>query len=77
MTMSTPRHGFSRRGFCFCFLAATASVDGWLTPSQALAEANGVVEMIKSEASRATIHMHCLRGKVAVLEGSGGNVAVL
>ena len=49
----------------------------WLTPSQAFAEALGIVELIKSEAAKTPIAIHQLRGNVAMLEGSGGNVAVL
>lgn len=73
------RHQLSRRGFCLCCMSvsALASTGGWLTPSQAFAEAYGIVDMIKSEAAKAPITVHKLRGNVAVLEGSGGNIAVL
>lgn len=76
---TAPRHKLSRRGFCFCYLAAPsfAAGSGWLTPREAFAEAIGIVELIKSEAAKATIHVHRLRGNIAVLEGSGGNIAVL
>jgi len=55
-------------------LAATGA---WLTPRQAFAAAQGIVELIRSEAAKAPITLHPLRGGVTVLEGSGGNVAVL
>ncbi|MFC7477759.1 MBL fold metallo-hydrolase [Dankookia sp. GCM10030260] len=78
--MSTkPRHHPSRRGFCLCCLAAPAlaATGVWLTPRQAYAEALGIVELIRSEAAKAPIATHRLRGGVTVLEGSGGNIAVL
>ncbi|MFL5332104.1 MAG: MBL fold metallo-hydrolase [Geminicoccaceae bacterium] len=73
------RHPLSRRGFCLCCLSAStaAATGGWLTPRQAFAEALGVVETIKSAAAKAPITVHRLRGDVVVLEGSGGNIAVL
>ena len=68
----------SRRSFCLCCLAAPAVATGaWLTPSEALAEALGIVERIKAAAATTPITIHRLRGDIAVLEGSGGNVAVL
>ena len=74
-----PRHPLSRRGFCLCCLSAPAAAAGgaWLTPRRAYAEALGIVETIEAEAARAPIAVHRIRGGVAVLEGSGGNVAVL
>lgn len=33
--------------------------------------------MIRAETARAPVHVHGLRGNIAVLEGSGGNIAVL
>ena len=73
------RPAFSRRGFCLCCMSASAAATTgrWLTPRQAYAEALGIVELIKSEAAKTPIAVHRLRGEVAVLEGSGGNVAVL
>ena len=68
----------SRRGFCLCCLSVpTLAGSAWLTPRQAYAEALGIVERIKSAASTTPITIHRLRGGIAVLEGSGGNVAVL
>ena len=70
----------SRRGFCLCcagsaIFAATAA--GWLTPRQAFAEARGLVSLIKDSAAVSPIVTHKLRNDISVLEGSGGNVAVL
>ncbi len=78
MTSAT-KNMFTRRGFCLCCLtgSAIAATGGWLTPRQAFAEALGIVDLIKSEAAKAPINVHRLRGNIAVLEGSGGNIAVL
>jgi glyoxylase-like metal-dependent hydrolase (beta-lactamase superfamily II) len=69
----------SRRRFCLCCAAATtfAATGARLTPRQAFAEARGIVESIKASAAVAPIITHPLRGGVSVLEGSGGNIAVL
>jgi glyoxylase-like metal-dependent hydrolase (beta-lactamase superfamily II) len=69
----------SRRHFCFCCVAATtyAATNGWLTPRQAYAEARGLVSLIKDSAATSPIVTHKLRNNISVLEGSGGNVAVL
>ncbi|MHC2107180.1 MBL fold metallo-hydrolase [Methylobacterium sp.] len=69
----------SRRGFCLCCLSASAlpTASGWLSPRSAFAQARGIVDTIMFEATRSPITVHRLRGGVAVLEGSGGNVAVL
>ena len=69
----------SRRGFCFCCLASTtsAAAGGWLTPREAFAEARGIVSLIKDSAAVSPIIVHKLRNNISVLEGSGGNVAVL
>jgi glyoxylase-like metal-dependent hydrolase (beta-lactamase superfamily II) len=77
--MTAERQYLSRRRFCLCCLSAPvlASASGWLTPRAAFAQAQGIVEMIKSAAAQAPIKVTRLRGNVAVLEGSGGNVAVL
>jgi glyoxylase-like metal-dependent hydrolase (beta-lactamase superfamily II) len=73
------QHTFSRRGFCLCcaVAAGSAATGGWLTPSQAFAEAQNIVDVFRDEAAKARIKVHKLRGKVAILEGSGGNIAVL
>src|SRR5580700_7109 len=69
----------SRRQFCFCCMtgAAFAANGGWLTPRQALAEARGLVTLIKDSAASSPVTTYNLRGNVSVLEGSGGNIAVL
>ena len=65
----------SRRGFCLCCLSASAGA--WLTPCQAFAEARGIVSMIKDSAAVSPIGVHKVRNNIAVLEGSGGNIAVV
>jgi glyoxylase-like metal-dependent hydrolase (beta-lactamase superfamily II) len=50
---------------------------GWLTPRQALAEARGLVSLFKDSAAISPIATHKLRNNISVLEGSGGNIAVL
>jgi glyoxylase-like metal-dependent hydrolase (beta-lactamase superfamily II) len=69
----------SRRGFCLCCVgaAASAAASGWLTPRQAYAEARGIVSLIKDSAAVSPIVPHKLRNNITVLEGSGGNIAVL
>ncbi len=69
----------SRRRFCLCCLSATtfAATGASLTPRQASAEALGIVDSIKRAAAKDPILAHPLRGDVTVLEGSGGNIAVL
>jgi glyoxylase-like metal-dependent hydrolase (beta-lactamase superfamily II) len=69
----------SRRRFCLCCVggAAYAAGAGWLTPREAFAEARGIVSLIKDSAAVSPIVTHKLRNNVSVLEGSGGNIAVL
>ncbi len=69
----------SRRRFCLCCVsgAAYAATAGWLTPRGAFAEARGLVSLIKDSAAASPIVTHKLRNNVSVLEGSGGNIAVL
>lgn len=68
----------SRRSFCLCCIGSAGIVaSGWLTPRQAFAEVRGIVSLIKDSAARSPIAAHALRGDITVLEGSGGNVAVL
>ena len=73
------QHFLSRRGFCLCCLAARASAltGAFLAPRQAFAEARGIVSLIKDSAATSPITTHTLRGGISVLEGSGGNIAVL
>lgn len=77
--MNTPAKSLlSRRNFCLCCIGgAAAAATGWLTPRQAYAEARGIVSLIKDSAATAEIKTHPLRNNINVLEGSGGNVAVL
>jgi glyoxylase-like metal-dependent hydrolase (beta-lactamase superfamily II) len=72
-------HTWSRRGFCLCCVggAAFAATAGWLTPRQAFAEARGLVSLIKDSAATSPITTYKLRNNISVLEGSGGNIAVL
>ena len=66
----------SRRGFCTCGLAL--GVTGrWLGPAEAYVEARDLVDVIRDAAATAPLKTHKLRGDVAVIEGSGGNIAVL
>jgi glyoxylase-like metal-dependent hydrolase (beta-lactamase superfamily II) len=69
----------SRRHFCLCCLggAAFAAAGGWLTPREAFAEARGLVSLIKDSAATSPIVTHKLRNNISILEGSGGNIAVL
>lgn len=69
----------SRRHFCLCCAGAAgyAATRGWLTPRQAFAEARGLVTLIKESAGASEITTHKLRDHISVLEGSGGNIAVL
>lgn len=69
----------SRRHFCLCCVigAAHAATAGWLTPREAFAEARGIVSLIKDSAAVSPIVTHQLRNNISVLEGSGGNIAVL
>ncbi|WP_128927785.1 MBL fold metallo-hydrolase [Bradyrhizobium guangxiense] len=68
----------SRRGFCLCCVGgAFAATAGWLTPRRAYAEARGIVSLIKDSAATTPIKTYKLRHNISVLEGSGGNIAVL
>ncbi|MDI3565386.1 MBL fold metallo-hydrolase [Bradyrhizobium sp. Arg816] len=77
--MGSPKlHSMSRRGFCLCCVGATfAATAGWLSPRQAYAEVRGLVSLIKDSAATSPITTYKLRNNVSVLEGSGGNIAVL
>src|SRR5262252_5313106 len=76
---ATQQSAMSRRGFCACCAGAAgfAATGGWLSPSQAYAKARSIVDLIRDEAAKTPIKVHKLRGKVSILEGSGGNIAVL
>jgi len=69
----------SRRRFCFCCIggALYTATGGWLTPREAFAEARGIVSLIKDSAAVSPIVTHKRRNDISVLEGSGGNIAVL
>ncbi len=69
------RPALGRRMFCLCCLSAP----GLLRATAARAELSpeAIVPAILAEAAKSPIRVHRLRGGVAVLEGSGGNVAVL
>src|SRR3569832_1841940 len=78
--MDTPiLRPLSRRGFCMCCLggAAFAATGGWLSPRAAYAEVRGLVSLIKDSAAASPIKTYKLRNNISVLEGSGGNIAVL
>jgi glyoxylase-like metal-dependent hydrolase (beta-lactamase superfamily II) len=78
--MDTPNlSSLSRRAFCLCCVggAAFAATGGWLSPRQAYAEARGLVSLIKDSAATSPIKTYKLRNNISVLEGSGGNIAVL
>src|ERR1700722_16727067 len=75
---ATHASGLSRRSFCLCCIASSgfAATRG-LSPRQAFAEARGLVSLIKDSAATSPIVTHKLRSNISVLEGSGGNIAVL
>ena len=68
----------SRRGFCACCLVAAGlgATGRWLKPAEAYAEARDIVDLIRDAAATAPLQTHKLRGGVAIVEGSGGNIAV-
>lgn len=72
-------HMLSRRGFCLCCIGAAtfAATGDWMSPRDAYAEARGLVSLIKDSAAQSKITTHKLRNDITILEGSGGNVAVL
>lgn len=76
--MSGHSNALSRRGFCLCCLSSGAFLAaGWLTPREAFAKARNIVDAIRADAAAAPITVHRLRASLHVLEGSGGNIAVL
>jgi glyoxylase-like metal-dependent hydrolase (beta-lactamase superfamily II) len=75
--MKQSERTLSRRHFCLCCAGAIAASGGWLSPREAYAEARGIVTLIKDSAATSPIVIHRLRNNISVLEGSGGNVAVL
>jgi glyoxylase-like metal-dependent hydrolase (beta-lactamase superfamily II) len=75
--MSPSSKLLSRRRFCLCCAGAAVAAKGWLTPREAFAEARGLDSLIKDSAASSPIATHKLRNNISVLEGSGGNIAVL
>src|ERR1700693_3140959 len=77
----TSKHSsaISRRGFCLCCAGSAifAANGGWRTPRQAFSGALRLGSLIKDSAAVSPIVTHKLRNDISVLEGSGGNVAVL
>jgi glyoxylase-like metal-dependent hydrolase (beta-lactamase superfamily II) len=69
----------SRRGFCICCaVAAYLGTDGgWFNSAEASTEPRDIVDLIRDYAAKAPIQLHKLRGNVTIIEGSGGNIAVL
>jgi glyoxylase-like metal-dependent hydrolase (beta-lactamase superfamily II) len=61
------------------FLAAGGAVvaAAWLTPRRLFADDASPVAIIRSAAATAKINVQKLRDNISVLEGSGGNIAVL
>jgi glyoxylase-like metal-dependent hydrolase (beta-lactamase superfamily II) len=78
MSERTPQT-LSRRSFCMCCAVAAGlgTNRGWLKPAEAFAESRNIVDTIRDAAATMPILVHELRGKVTVIEGSGGNIAVL
>ena len=73
------QHAFSRRGFCVCCAVAAGfgAAGGWLSPTEAYAEAGNIVDLIRDAAAKTLIKVHRLRDNISILEGSGGNIGVL
>src|SRR6478672_4853873 len=68
----------SRRGFCVCCaVAAGLGAHGGFGPAEAATEPRDIVDLIRDYAAKAPIQLHKLRGDVTIIEGSGGNIAVL
>jgi len=65
---------FSRRRFIASTSVAAA---GLVAPRLLFAQETGIVPTMIHEASQAKIEVHPLRRNIRVLEGSGGNIAVL
>lgn len=68
-------HRISRRRFLTAAGLTAAAV--WLNPRGLFAQETGVVTMTRESGATAKITIHKLRGTVSMLEGSGGNIAVL
>jgi glyoxylase-like metal-dependent hydrolase (beta-lactamase superfamily II) len=48
-----------------------------LTPAEVYAKAQNIVDLLRGAAAQLPITVHPLRGDITLLEGSGGNIAVL
>ena len=72
-------HVLSRRGFCVCCAAAVGlGANGvWSSRAEAAVEPRDIVDLIRDYAAKTPLRLHKLRGGVTVVEGSGGNIAVL
>jgi glyoxylase-like metal-dependent hydrolase (beta-lactamase superfamily II) len=77
--MSMPENTMCRRRFCLCCMAATYLAASRISfgPDVAYAAARNIVDKIRDAAAEAPITVHKLRRNVSILEGSGGNIAVL
>jgi glyoxylase-like metal-dependent hydrolase (beta-lactamase superfamily II) len=78
--MSVQHQAFlARRKFCLCCLgiSALSATGSWLTPAETYAAAMNIVDMIRASAATTPITTYKLRGNIALLEGSGGNIGVL
>jgi len=77
--VKTNATNLARRGFCLCCVASTtfAATGSWLAPREAFAEARSLVKIIRDAAATAKIDVVRLRENISVLQGSGGNIAVL
>jgi glyoxylase-like metal-dependent hydrolase (beta-lactamase superfamily II)/pimeloyl-ACP methyl ester carboxylesterase len=78
MSMRSPQF-LSRRNFCICCAVAAGlgTHRDWLKPAEAFTESRNIVDTIRDAAATMPILVHKLRGDVTVIEGSGGNIAVL
>jgi glyoxylase-like metal-dependent hydrolase (beta-lactamase superfamily II) len=78
--MSLPYfQALSRRGFYICCAvgAGLGANGAWPSPAEASTEPRDIVDLIRDHAAKASIQLHKLRGNVTIIEGSGGNIAVL
>lgn len=76
MSESTNAHTLSRRQFTRA--AAATFLGGLVLSKSSIAEVKkGIVPTMIDAAAAAAIQVHTLRDNISVLEGSGGNIAVL
>lgn len=77
-TAGTPRcRSLFSKGRCALSPWALPLTAGLLKPAEAYAEARDIVDTIRDYAATMPIQLHRLRGKVTIIEGSGGDIAVL